>query len=381
MGKIKLIFLAATIIISGLIINSFLKFDEKLEPGDYTQPVFQVTTISENGKLFQDLLLKTPLIAGETKFIGNLRVKTDSQTSFNMMYKGTLINVLPNSYIYFHKRREALSLIGGEIYWKKSGKTPVKIYTGEDEKPLTLSRAGRLKVDPEGPVTIWSFKGGGVLKTGNLFIDIPTGRCLVYESKKVQNLYEIPAATTYISPKKLDVNIRKFNDFLVKIDWRFISGVSEYKVKLYSSRLRESLLFERIISSNRTGLELAEFEQNREFFWEVVPLNEERMEGEPSMMGQIRLLGVLINEERESRPPELAITSLTVNGNMVLIRGRADVNSELYVDDVPVKSDSNGIFIHTKRYKTLGLKQIVFRLVSPSGVESIETKQVTIFEE
>jgi len=51
------------------------------------------------------------------------------------------------------------------------------------------------------------------------------------------------------------------------------------------------------------------------------------------------------------------------------------------VDDIPVKTDSNGIFIHTKRYKTLGLKQIVFRLVSPSGVESIETKQVTIFEE
>ena len=66
---------------------------------------------------------------------------------------------------------------------------------------------------------------------------------------------------------------------------------------------------------------------------------------------------------------------------MVLIRGNADMNSELFVDDIPVKVDSNGVFIYTKRYKTLGLKQIVFRLVSPSGVESIETKQVTIFEE
>ena len=72
---------------------------------------------------------------------------------------------------------------------------------------------------------------------------------------------------------------------------------------------------------------------------------------------------------------------MTVNGNMVLIRGNADINSELYVDEVSVKIDSNGIFIYTKRYKTLGLKQIIFRIVSPSGIESIQTKQVTIYEE
>ncbi len=158
-------------------------------------------------------------------------------------------------------------------------------------------------------------------------------------------------------------------------------GISEYKVKLYPSPLRESLLLEKLVSSNRTGIDLEEFEQNREFYWEVLPLNEEKIEGEPSEMGQIRIFGVLISEERDSRPPELAITSMTVNGNMVLIRGNADVNSELFVDDIPVKIDNNGIFIYTKRYKTLGLKQIIFKVVSPSGVESIETKQVTIFEE
>ncbi len=381
MGKIKLIFSVVTTIIAVIFITTSLTFKEKLDPGADKAPVFQVTGISENSKLFQDLSLDTPLTVSDVHFKKNLRVKTDSQTSFKMLYKGTLLNVLPNSHIYYHLRREALSIISGEIYWEKSGKLPVRIYTEEDENPLTISISGRLRRSPEGDLTIWSYKGGGILQNGPDFHDVQAGQCLVMDSSKKLQLFSIPKATTYISPENKIVNIKKFTDFLVKIDWKFVPGISEYKVKLYPSSLRESLLQEKLVSSNRTGIDLEEFEQNREFYWEVFPLNKEKIEGEPSKMGQIRIFGVLMGEERDSRPPELAITSLTVNGNMVLIRGNADVNSELSVDDTPVKIDSNGIFIYTKRYKTLGLKQIIFKVVSPSGVELVETKQVTIFEE
>ncbi|MEN8223187.1 MAG: hypothetical protein ABFR36_08000 [Acidobacteriota bacterium] len=381
MGKIKIIFSVAATLIAILFIATSLNFKEKLEPGSDKAPVFQVTGISENSKLFQDLSLDTPLTVSDVSFRKNLRVKTDSQTSFKLLYKGTLLNVLPNSYIYYHLRREALSIISGEIYWEKSGKVPVRIYTKEDENPLTISISGRLRKSPEGDIAIWSFKGGSVLQSGTDFLKVPDGNCLVINSSKKQQLYSIPKATTYISPEKKDVNVKKFTDFLVKIDWKIVPGVSEFNVKLYPSRLRESLLLEKVVSSNRTGIDLEEFEQNREFYWEVLPLNEEKIEGEPSRMGQIRIFGVLMNEERDNRPPELAITSMTVNGNMVLMRGNADLNSDLFVDDIPVKIDSNGVFIYTKRYKTLGLKQITFRIVSPSGVELIETKQVTIFEE
>ncbi len=381
MGKIKIIFSVAVVIISVFFIINSLKFEQKLELGKDEPPVFQVTGISENSKLFQDLSLDIPLTVSEVNFKKNLRVKTDSQTSFKMLFKGTLLNVLPNSYIYYHLRREALSIISGEIYWEKSGKVPVKIYTEEDENPLTISISGRLRKNPKGDLEVWSFKGGSILQYGLDFLDIAEEKCLTINSSKTQKFYSIPKATTYISPEKKVVEIKKFTDFLVKIDWKYVPGISEYKLKLYPSQLRENLLLEKLVSSNRTGIDLAEFEHNREFYWEVLPLNDENIEGEPSRMGEIKIYGVLISEERDSRPPEFAITSLTVNGNMVLIRGNADLDSELYVDDSPVKIDSNGIFIYTKRYKTLGLKQITFRIVSPSGVESTETKQVTIFEE
>ena len=381
MGKTKIIFSIAVVIIAIIFITNSLRFEQKLELGIDKPPVFQVTGISENSKLFQDLSLDIPLTVSDVHFAKNLRVKTDSQTSFKMLFKGTLLNVLPNSYIYYHLRREALSIIFGEIYWEKSGKEPIKLYTEEDENPLTMSISGRLRKNQEGDLEVWSFEGGGILQYGSDFLEIAEGKCLTINSSKTQNFYSIPKATTYISPEKTVVKIKKFTDFLVKIDWKHVPGISKYKLKLYPSQLRENLLLEKLVSSNRTGIDLAEFEQNREFYWEVVPLNDDGIEGEPSRMGEIRMFGVLISEERDTRPPELAITSLTVNGNMVLIRGNADLNSELYVDDNLIKIDSNGIFIYTKRYKTLGLKQITFRIVSPSGVESTETKQVTIFEE
>ncbi len=184
MGKLKIIFSLATTIIAVLIISASLKFTEKLEPGEDKSPVFQVTAISENSNLFQDLSMATPLTVSDVEFSKNLRVKTDPQTSFKMLYKGTLLNVLPNSYIYYHIRREALSIISGEIYWEKSGKSPVKIYTKEDEDPLTISISGRLRKSPEGELSIWSYKSGGILQTNSEFINIPSGKYLVLDSKK-----------------------------------------------------------------------------------------------------------------------------------------------------------------------------------------------------
>ena len=381
MGKVKIVFSVITLIISVLFIVSSIKFEEKLDPGNDIAPVFQVTGISENSKLFQDLSLDTPQTVADKNFNKNLRIKTDSQTSFELLFKGSLLKVLPDSYIYYHPRREALSLLSGEFYWEKSGEIPVSIYIGENGTTLTLSVSGRIRKDAEGSLTVWNYRGGSVLKNGDEYIEIPESKSLFIDVKNKTKLSPIPVATTYISPEKLSVKINKFNDFLVKIDWKFVAGAPEYKVKLFSSPMRENLLLEKIVSTNRTGLDLEEFEQNREFYWEIVPLSEELIEGEPSKMGMIRLQGILISEERDRRPPELAVTSMTVNGNLVLLRGSADINSELFVNDVPVKIDSNGIFIYTKRYKTLGLKKIVLRIVSPSGIESVQTKQVTIYEE
>ena len=64
-----------------------------------------------------------------------------------------------------------------------------------------------------------------------------------------------------------------------------------------------------------------------------------------------------------------------------MIKGEAESNSQLFINSEPVKIDMDGKFIHTMTFRTIGVKAIEFRLVSPSEIETVVTRQVTIFEE
>jgi hypothetical protein len=124
------------------------------------------------------------------------------------------------------------------------------------------------------------------------------------------------------------------------------------------------------------------FENENEIFWEVYPYDSQNeIEGTPSKMGKIKIVGAILDKEKLLKPPELEIGSLTVSGNMVLIKGEADANSQLFINDEFVKVDMDGKFIHTITFKTIGTKSIVFKLISPSETETVFERQVAIFEE
>ena len=108
---------------------------------------------------------------------------------------------------------------------------------------------------------------------------------------------------------------------------------------------------------------------------------QKNIEGSPSRMGKIQIVGVILDKEKLLKPPKLEIGSLTVSGNIVLIKGEADANSQLFINDEFVKIDMDGKFIYTITFKTIGTKSIVFKLISPSEIETIFERQVTIFEE
>jgi len=381
MGKVKIVFSAVTLIISILLIINTIKFEERFNPAKYTPPAFQVTGISENSKLFQDLSLAKPLTVDNNSFQKNLRVKTDPRTSFEVIYKGTLLTILPNSHIFYNVRMQTLSLIFGEIFWNKLSKSPVSIFTEEGSTPVTISKSGRMRITHDGQLQIWSYKGEAIFNSNESFVKIPTGRALFIDEENVQTLISIPPAITYIAPKNQDVYIEKLTDFLVKIDWKLLLGITNYKVKVYTSKLKENILIEKTVTSNRTGLDLAEFAHVREFYWEITPLSEEMYEGEPSEMGKIRLFGIMLKEEKENLLSKLIISSMNVTGNKVLIKGSIRDTSDLYINEVSITIDINGDFAYTQVYTTLGLKKITFKVISPLGVESILTKQVTINEE
>jgi hypothetical protein len=146
--------------------------------------------------------------------------------------------------------------------------------------------------------------------------------------------------------------------------------------------LRDNLLLSKVVAGNSIMLDIMSFIEYSELYWEVSAFDTVReIESAPAKMGVIRISSSLLKKGLLPQPPQIEVNSLSVSGNMVLIKGSTDPHAQLSIDGVSVKLDSEGKFIHTISYKSIGVKDIIFRAVAPSGLDLVLKKQVTIFEE
>lgn len=358
---------------------------------------FKLTKISGNGKVYFDKnrIEGEKFVASTTKAVDIKRleyqdemyIKTDAYTSFQLYCFKTSFTILPNSYIYYRPQTKEFNFFNGEFYWKKEAKgKKVDISIQHPQNLMTLSQSGRVRIT--GNTTyIWNYDGDlrlnhnsedFSLKGRQLFVHTVNPRPRRVTPPKI---YNVPPPAAGLDPLDKDVLLSKPDDSIVRFDWRVVKGNPAYKFKLYSSDLKENLLLERQVTVSNVTLDLLQFEE-REFFWEVIPLSDNsQLEGVPSSMGRVKLVGSLLEKKNVRKKPELAITSLTVTGNLVLIRGTAEVSAKLYINDdfIPVDRDSS--FFHTVTFKFIGPKVIVFKLVSPLGVETKEERPITIYAE
>jgi len=117
-------------------------------------------------------------------------------------------------------------------------------------------------------------------------------------------------------------------------------------------------------------------------FWEVAAYDgATAIESIPARLGVVRINTSMLKKGMMAPPPQIEVSSLSVSGNMVLIKGSTDPNVQLMIEGVAIKLDNDGKFIHTISYSSIGIKEIVFRAVALSGLTTVIKKQVTIFEE
>ncbi|HLP46040.1 MAG TPA: hypothetical protein VK469_08840, partial [Candidatus Kapabacteria bacterium] len=148
------------------------------------------------------------------------------------------------------------------------------------------------------------------------------------------------------------------------------------------SKLMENVLYEKEVDVNWIGLDLLQFADYNTLYWQVYAYDSSNERpGVPSKMGFLKINGVFINKESILKPPELKIKTLDVNGNLVLIEGVTDKNSQLYINDTLVTLNPDGTFIHTMHFNKIGKYKITFRVVSPSGKETTLEKLATVYDE
>ena len=382
MRKIKIFFLSIVFI---LVIISFYfmnKYNCLLNSQINRISEFQVTKISGKGKVYKDSAMTVPIYIKNMKYSSEFTLISDSKTSFEFFFSNTCFIALPNSKVSYRPKIKECYLQKGEFYWNKQidrEKTEVLILSSQNI--MTLSNSGRVKIT-DNSLKVWDYSGNLSFFYKNETYNLRSNQLLIFGKNQGAEKYGILSSPVYISPEKKILFIGKLGDSIVRFKWKNVMGASSYLFRLYSSNLKEDVLYKKVIRDNKIAIDFLKFEDLKEFFWQVFPYDEERkIEGNPSKIGNIKITARLIDKKLALRPPKLYIDSLSVSGNVVLIRGDADVNSQLFVNDEPVSIDSDGKFFYSLFFKSVGKKLIVFRLISPSEVETVIERGVIIFEE
>lgn len=404
MNKIKILFLIlfSLIFISGLLV--FNAFKSPVQLTTETIPEFQITRVSGNGRVYTNPSMTSPYEIDSLSHPNELFLKADPQTAFEFIYAETFFRLLPGSSLYYQSKTREL-YISGDFYWKRESENrkveinlspPEEIVrrseppdinaslsqTPGEYKTVILSNFGRIQ-NQGSELRIWNYSGQLTFNFQQDATQLNEKQILILNRTDNRIVkYDVLPAPEFIAPEEKTIELNTIGDSIIKFGWKSVMGASQYILKIYPSDLRDTLIYEKYLTVNRKSIDILKFEDKKELYWEVYPYDMVRqIEGTPSTMGKIQIIGTLLEKDELLKPPKLEIDALTVSGNMVLIKGEADANSQLFVNDEYVKIDMDGKFIHTITFKTIGKKTILFKLISPSEMETVFERQVSIFEE
>ena len=343
---------------------------------------FQVIGISEKGNLWLDDEENRPVDIRTLNFVSETRLHSDAQTAWEFFFEGFLFTALPGSALRFTPQTRELTLEKGEFYWeqKVSGQ-PVEISLFKGGNIFALSAAGRMRLSA-GALEVWNYSGSLDFDLDGRLVHL--NELQYANSRDGQRTPPAPlfSSPPFISPEAETIALTQPNDTIIQFKWKSVQGARHYILKLYPSALRDNLLLSRVVDDSAVTLDIMPFIEFSELHWEVAAFDAaRRVESMPSRQGRIVISSSLLKKGQQPEPPRLDVDSLSVSGEMVLIKGSADPHAQLFVDGSAVKMDGEGRFIHTLSYKSIGVKEIVFLALAPSGLETILKKQVTIFEE
>jgi hypothetical protein len=386
MRKLRVVFISSAVLIT--IVAYFLLKNPDLSfsvPGNRSGPGpggFQITGISEKGNVWLDNDEARPVDLKTMNFVSETRLQSDAQTAWEFFFDGFLFTALPASAIHYTPQTRELVLEKGEFYWeRKLSPQKVEISLFKAGNIFKLSNAGRIRLGANA-LEIWNY-------AGQLDFDL-NGKLFHLNELQYLNSRDggrLPAAALFpappfVSPEAETLALTNPNDTIIQFKWKNVQGAREYVLKIYPSALRDNLLLSKVVADNAVTLDIMPFIEYSELYWEVAAFDSaRRIDSAPARMGVITISSSLLKKGLLPQPPRIEVSSLSVSGEMVLIKGGSDPNAQLFIDGAVVKLDGDGKFIHTISYKSIGVKEIVFRAVAPSGLEAVLKKQVTIFEE
>jgi len=381
MKSIRLIFFFLVLAISSIIVLLSTQSPPDQKKTEANRPSYFIGAFGK-GRLFKDATRQNPYITQKESFTDEKAlIYTEHDSSAAFLFSGHRLLILGNSGIEINPKLNKFIAIEGTLVWHRVLRKDSEILIGSPNISFNLSDSGILFTQGEN-TTITNFSATTVLSTPTQTYSIENQTHYLFKDGMLIDSNPIPAKISDIDPYLEKIAIRAPKDSLLRFNWKTVPGISEYRFRLFGSSGMSPLLLERIVASDRLIVDLLHYENTDLFYWDVTPYySAKNIFGIPSKLGFIEKSGRIMEKASALLPPTIEIKALTVSGSMVLIEGVAQPDSDLYIDEIPVKKDDEGRFIHTLSYKKMGQKTILFRLVSPAEIETRLERTVTVFAE
>jgi hypothetical protein len=175
-------------------------------------------------------------------------------------------------------------------------------------------------------------------------------------------------------PNGFDLNLDRSRE--VVLTWEPVRDADGYQLQISRSRLFGEAVVDRRRVKNSATLGVNE-EGN--FYWRVAAYGPNGELGPWSSLRKFRALSLDGISWKDTVPPHLDVAQMSVNGNIVIIKGRTEPGVRVEIDGQRTPVDADGTFTLSMTPESEGLVEVRVSAVDASGNRT-ETSQTVFIE-
>ncbi len=370
MKKSKFIF---AIIYLGVAISIIYFFPHSSKNKIFKKKIpLEISYLTRKEKLYKDKNFTKPIDINEKVEYGKIYNKN---SCYSLIFQNNIIRIGKNSAIQI--KEDNFKLIKGKISWFNI-----------DKKEAIQCVIGNYKIKIKDMAEIINQNGGIKIRAlrGNIDIKGIEGIKKIEENKELSteqgesnfSINTILPAPKFIEPKKTILNMND-NGFFY-FSWSPVKEAKEYHLNIYKSMFPDSLIYNKSFKGHRVKLNLNQELKAGIYFVQIQAISNKDVYGKVSDMKKIDLRGVIIKKSNFPKQKEF-IVKTSSNGFLATIKGTADTDGKLFINDEKWFINKDGTFSKTIEYHEFGRKTINIKYITPEE-EVIEKKEeVIIFEE
>ncbi|MDX1382140.1 MAG: hypothetical protein R3190_00785 [Thermoanaerobaculia bacterium] len=311
-------------------------------------------------------------------------VRSSSRGSAEILFDsdGTLFTVRPGTML---KVQRDLSLRGrGEPVRMEYGWVDLET-TGRTSGIETVYAALRVESESEASAAFESTTETGRFAVGRGGAEIAAAesgetRQIGALQQVVQRRDELGDATALVGqpevvgpPNNFDLNLDR--DQEVVLSWNPVDGSRGYRLQVSRNRLfGEHVIDER---RSKTSATLGVNSEGN-FFWRVAAYGEDGVLGPWSTLRKFRVMSLDGISWTDTVPPEIDVSRVNVNGNIVILSGKTEPGVKLEIEGQRTPVDADGTFTMSVTPRDEGEVTLLISAVDASGNRTEVRRQVYI---